>query len=276
MTGAGFWLPLTLGLNPSRLGIVRAKVFLGNARARDQEAIDLLCQVEGLQGILASTEGFDVVMFAEDDASLAWRIELARRITKADRAVLDIHSTRDFPRLPQYPLTRLDARLLCALLTDARRSFRSVAPGLGVASRTLERRFGRLVKEGAVNVLPGGDGHADFAGMLLAASHFYLAGDAQSNRATAAELARLLPSHVVRNLVGDHLALLVWYASSSHELDERLRQAERANGVERVVTRMVTWIGASPQYPAWLARVLERRALVPAGAGRKVDGFEPN
>ncbi len=265
MTEAGFWLPLTLGLNPSRVGIVRAKVFLENPQAREEEAIEALCHVEGVQGILASTEGFDVVVFAEDDASLAARIELARRIVKADRVVLDIHSTRDFPKLPPYPLTSLDARLLAALLTDARRSFRSIAPGLGVAPRTLERRFERLSKEGVANMLPGGDGHMDFTGMLLAASHFYLSGDAKARHATAAELTRILPNHVVRNLVADRLALLVLYASSPPELDEQLRQAGRVPGVERVVTRMVTWIGSSPQYPAWLASVLERRGL----AGRR-------
>lgn len=261
MTEAGFWLPLTLGLNPSRGGLVRAKVFLERAQARDADGIDALCHVEGVQGILASLEGLDVVIFAEDETSLAARIELSRRIVRADRAVPDILSTRDFPRLPPYPLTGLDARLLAALLTDARQSFRSIAPRLGVTPRTLERRFERMSREGVVNMLPGGDGHADFAGMILAATQFELSGEADACRGAAAELARILPNHVVRNLVAERLAIFVLYAPSARELDEQLQTAGQVPGVERSVMRIVTWVGASPRYSAWLASVLERRAV---------------
>jgi len=142
----------------------------------------------GVTRILASLEGLDVLLFAEDEAPLASRIRLSGRVLGADRVVIDIHSIREFRQVEQFPLTGLDVRLLGALLTPGRQFFRSVAAQLGVAPRTLEQLFTRLSWEGVVSVLPGGDGHADFVGMVLAASQFELSGRTAVRRGDVAEL----------------------------------------------------------------------------------------
>lgn len=260
MKEAGFGWPLTVGVDPASLGMVRGKVFLAGANARDEEMVETLRHIEGLQLLIESVEGLDVIIHAEDQHALDVRVELARRITGAKSVSWDFHSARDFPPHPPYDFARLDLLLLALLAQDARAPFSGLAKTLGVTARSVERRFEKLARDGVVTMLPGGDGHTRVAGMLVKNVTLGLREGRALRTETLRAILDLFRNHFVRNLIPTGRVYLLVYSDSPAELEEQLARAGAIPGVASVATRSITWIGANPRYPAWLASVLSRRA----------------
>jgi DNA-binding Lrp family transcriptional regulator len=259
MTDARFYLPARLDIEPSLFGLVGGKFFLDvPPEMRSAATREAIFHIEGTNGILGYADGWDVMMYAEDERSLASRVELAKHIARASRATWNVHSARDYPPPPKVKLTRLDLRLVAALMRDARAPFPRLAKALGVTARTLERRFERLRDEGAVFMLPGGDG--DATGVVFAYVSVGVPREARARDRAVGELLKLLPNHILRNLATLGRAHVFLYGRSLADLEAQAQLARKVPGVDDVEFHVMTGAWTNDAYADWVARVLERRA----------------
>ena len=259
LTAGQAFLPLTLEIDPGRLGMVGARVFLNvPVERRTPETREALFHLEGVFGVLAYHDGYDVVMYAEDDASLASKAGVAKGLTGATSMDWELRTDRDYPPDEPIRLSRLDARLIAALLRNARASFGNLSKELGATSRTLERRYSRLQEEKVITMLPGGS--ADIAGMVMA----YLSADVrEETRARSRILQRimdLLPNHYIRNVATRGKLHFFLYGPSLADLEAQAAEVRKISGVRSVTFRIFLGPYPNPRYRDWLARVLERRA----------------
>jgi len=257
MTRANAYLPASLDIEAPALGLVGCKAFLDVPPDRRTPATrEALFHLESVVAILEYVEGWDLVVYAEDETSLRSKVELAKAITGATRAQWDIHTSRDYPPAAQVRIAKLDARLLAAMLRDARRGFGSLGKELGKPARTLQRRWERLRAQGLVYMLPAGN--VDVAGMStgLATIDF----DRARQRQVVAQLEKLFPNAWQRNVATTGRAHYFLFARTIPELQDPLLAARKVPGVSRTELRVGTGAAANPGYQDWLARVLERRA----------------
>lgn len=260
------FLPLTLEVDAGRLGLVGARIFLDvPPERRTPETREALFHLEGVFGILAYVDGFEVVMFAEDDATLESRAEVAKELTGAALIEWTLRTDRDYPADAPVRLTRLDSKLIASLLRDARASFGVLSKELRATPRTLERRYDRLKEEKVITMLPGSG--ANIEGMVMA----YLGvivPDEPSPRSRILERAMsVLPNHYIRNVATRGKLHFFLYGSSLSDLEAQAAEVRTIPGVRRVTFRVFLGPYPNPKYRDWLARFLERSASKKSGPG---------
>jgi DNA-binding Lrp family transcriptional regulator len=257
-TGQAF-LPLTLEIDPGRFGMVGGRVFLDvPVEARTAETRAALFNLEGVFGILAYHDGYDLVMYAEDEASLASKAAVAKRLTGASLIDWELRTDRDYPPDEPIQLSRLDARLIAALLRNARDSFGNLSKELGTTSRTLERRYRRLQAEKVITMLPGGS--ADIEGMVMAYVSAEVREEGRERTRILQRIMELLPNHYIRNVATRGKLHFFLYGTSLAELEAQAMELRKITGVRGVTFRIFLGPYPNPRYRDWLARVLERRA----------------
>jgi DNA-binding Lrp family transcriptional regulator len=260
LTQRQIFLPMTVEIDPGRLGMVGARVFMEvPPQRRTAETRDDVFHLEGVFGVLAYHDGWDIVLYGEDEASLASKVEVARALTGARRVSWELHTSRDYPQEQQVRITPLDARLIAALLRDARSSFGALAKEVGVTARTLERRYRRLKQEEVISMLPTGT--AAVKGMIMGYVTAQVPEEPGARIHTVRRMMELLPNHFVRNVATRGRIHLFLYGSSLADLEEQVSQARKIPGMDSLTFRIFVRPYPNPRYRDWLARVLERRAV---------------
>ena len=267
LTAHSVFLPATLEVEPGQFGLVGAVAYFEVARDRRTAALlDAVFHVEGVQFAMRFTEGWTLIVFAEDETSLRSKLEVLRALTHAASVSLDVLTTRDYPPPDPITLSRLDARLIIALLRDSRASYPRLARELGVSAMTVKRRYARLWKNGVVYIYPGGGG--GFDGMVT--GYFLANVPANPARAQRAHRALLdaLPDHFIRNVTTKGSVHVLLFARSVEELEDRTREAASIPGVTDARLRIFEGIAPNALYRDWLARVVARRAKGPSSSSR--------
>ena len=194
LTEGRVFLPLTLDIEPGRVGLVGCTFFLDvPPERRTQETREGLFLVEGLWAVFEFVEGWLVLIYAEDDTALAQRVEMARRWTAARSVVWDADTRLDTPPLAPAKLSRLDVRIIAALLRNGRMPFGQVARQLGLSPRTVEKRYARLAKEGIVYQLPGGS--PDLVGKVVGYVNVGLPPQPRLRTAMTKRVLEAFPQH---------------------------------------------------------------------------------
>ncbi len=260
LTERRIFLPMTVEIDPGRLGMVGARVFMEvPPQRRTAETREELFHLEGVFGVLAYHDGWDVVLYGEDEASLASKVEVARALTGARRISWELHTSRDYPQEEQVRISPLDARLIAALLRDARSSFGTMSKEVGVTARTLERRYERLRKEEVISMLP--TGAAAVKGMIMGYVNAEVPEEPEARNHTVRRMMELFPNHFVRNVATRGRVHLFIYGSSLADLEDQVSEARKIPGIGSLKFRIFVGPYPNPRYRDWLARVLERRAV---------------
>jgi DNA-binding Lrp family transcriptional regulator len=257
MRAAGFFLPLSVDFEPSLGGLVGGKAFLDvPAERRTPDVLEQLFLIEGVHFVITYLEGWDLILYAEDGASLDARLALAKALTGARTVSWDMH-TAMFPAPPPLKLKPRDLDLLGPLLEDGRASARSIAHRLGLAPKTVERRIEAMRKAEALTMLPGGGGF-EVEGMVMAYVTAELAEGAGRARALQ-ELLALFPNYLLRIVPPSGPVSVHLYARSLATLQEQVDRARRLPAVHRIGMRVMLTHHVNPAYAPWLMRVLRRR-----------------
>lgn len=223
--------------------------------------------VEGLVSVMDFL-GPDVCMdlYYRDEGELDRRLRLLTALTGGARPVEWFDN-----RMPETAtaLSPLDWRILCALRGDALKGTEEVAGEVGVTSRTVRRRMGRMLAGGALDVVPVVDfGRASnvipFALLLVLTSE-----EAPST------VRALLQMHESRYFwhwrpPTREIASFVVFLHATHtgEIEEMRRRAEGISGVARAEAIVPS---GGFENGAWLSDVIARRAAAPGASGRDRD-----
>lgn len=271
----GFFLPLTLEVDPSAVGLVAVIAALDIPLARRVESTrSALLAIDGVWGLLTYLDAWLLLVHAEDEATIDQRIAQACAASGGRLSEIEANSLRDYPDARPVALSALDVQIIAALMKDARAPFRSIAADLHVTARTVERRYARLEREGVVTLFPTGGAGA--SGMTIADLRIALPDDAATRAAAVAAIGKLLPDYWFHSLRPRGLVHFGVFAASASELDERAAAVRALPTVERVGLRVWTGQFQSPAYASWLLRHLEARVRSPtAGGARRSRGPSP-
>lgn len=259
LTERRIFLLMTLEIDPGRLGMVGGRVFMEvPPQRRTAETRENLFHLEGVFGVLAYHDGWDVVLYAEDEASLQSKAQVARALTGAHTITWELHTSRDYPPEERTRISPLDAKLIASLLRDARASFGTIAKELGVTARTLERRYARLKNEEVISMLP--TGAASVKGMVMAYVGAEVPAEPVARSHMVQRMMELFPNHFVRNVATRGKVHFFLYGSSLADLEEQVAETRTIPRVGSLTFRIFVGPYPNPGYRGWLARVLERRA----------------
>ena len=261
LADAKVFLPPILSVDPGVVGHVGGQLRLDAAPARRSAKVrERLLDVDGVAAVWELLDGWEVVVHARDGRDLDAK---AARLARAAGAAASSWTVRGSDRPPRdaLPLSELDVALLGELLPDARRSFAELAERLGRSVRTIERRYARLEKAGAVYLVP--NDFASVRGLSLA----FVSAPLPATRAARAKAVRAFlaafPNAFLAHTEGDREAHALVYSPSLSEIEAQAREAERGLGAPvRVRVLLGQWF--NPRLPAYLAA-----ALKPARAGSR-------
>lgn len=258
----GFVLPLTLEVEPGAVGLIAVVAALDVPLERRNVTVRAaLLQLEGVWGILTYLDAWVLLVHAPDEDTIERRISQACEAAGATLMEVEANSRRDYPDVAPVDLSPLDVRIIATLMRDARAPFRAVAKELGVTSRTVERRYGRLQREGVVMVAPTGG--AGVSGLTIADLRVSLPEDrAERGRAVTA-IERLVPNFWFRSIRPRGLVHFGLFAPSASDLEEQAAQVRTIPQVSRVALRIWTGQFQSPFYAPWLIRHLQARVQEP-------------
>jgi DNA-binding Lrp family transcriptional regulator len=152
---SGFVAKWSLLVNPSLLGVhLFALGFdMPTSVPRDDvvEKLKLLPEVL----LLVSYHGghVGVLFYHRDEADLTKQIRLISKLS----SMQDSYTTKiPFPPC-EISLSRTDWRIISSLQTDTGRSYREIATGLNISTRTVKRRLARMVAYKAIFAIATGD-----------------------------------------------------------------------------------------------------------------------
>lgn len=260
LTEAGVYLPPSLDVEPGQFGVVAAMgIFDVPQERRESATREAVFAIPGVQVVLQLVDGWSVIAFADDEAALDATFDAIRRATGATRWSVELHSARDYPPTEALRFTRLDAELMCALLSDSRAPFPALAEKLGTTAMTAQRRYERLREAGVLYVLPGSS--AALEGVVLA----FVAADIarpDDEEAAKAQLQKLLPDALVRNLAPKGRAQFILFATALEDLESMAREARAVPGVAGVHVHVMTGMVTNARHAAWIAERIRRRAEV--------------
>lgn len=250
-------LPASLEVEPALFGLVGALAFLELPRDRRADALrEAAFSVDGVQTMFAFLDGMEVILYAESEPALLARIDEVRRAVGSREARIDILTSRDYPAAEPLALTPLDARLLLALLDDARAPFPDVAKSLDVSAMTVKRRFERLARAGALYVYPGSG--AAIEGMVMGYVMVDVPDDARKEDVEK-RLDDVLPDYWIRNAAAKSRVSLILFAKSVEALAAQVDSARRVQHVAAVDLHVITDIHFSARYRAWIADAILAR-----------------
>jgi DNA-binding Lrp family transcriptional regulator len=273
LTEHAVYLPASLDVEPGVFGLVGAVAFFEIDRAlRTPALLDAVFHLEGVQFVMRFTEGWTLIVFAEDETGLLSKLEVLRALTRARSMSLDVVTTRDYPEPEPIKISKTDARLVVALLKDSRAPFSRLARELGVSVMTIKRRYDRLWRSGVIYAYPAGGG--GFDGMVTA--YFLAKVPTDPRRAARVHRALLeaLPNHFIRNLTTRGSVHILIDEPSVDALDERARAAAAIPGVEGATLRIFEGIAPNPLFRDWLARIVLRPRAEAGGPLRNRTGLD--
>lgn len=232
MAAAGVFHGTQVFPNPRLLGLRTASFhFRMGDTARRRILPSQVAQVGGVLGVFDMVGGDRCVdvAFADDSARERVRAELATLLGAPSSHFVDYATPR-----PANDLSPLDWRILRALRAKPGTTLETAAATCGVSVRTAKRRFDRMARDGALDVIGLFDPGA-ISGQLLVDLLFHLGPEA-GKRELAAILNAFRSQWVAQWSPPDHglgnLALVV-VADSPREVEDLRREAESLTCVER-------------------------------------------
>lgn len=243
--------------NVRHLGLSVHQYFLrGGPEASAEELVAKLDGFDGLLGVYTFLGGTSAVAFAHRGASDRERKLRLLRSLASPTEIVDF-SEAEFPA-PKRELSPLDWRLLRALRSDARRPLVEVAKDVGVSSRTVKRRYERMMSDGDFFVFPIVD-PSRVPGLILFELVFEFAPNTPP--AIATKVRKVLEDRLVctDGTAGTPGACFGagLYALGVGEVEDLRRRAAALAGVSKVETLV---FASSVEEFDWLDEEIERRA----------------
>jgi DNA-binding Lrp family transcriptional regulator len=232
MEEAGVYRGTMVFPNPRLVGLETASFhFRAQGAATRRVRPERVLEVSGVLGVFDMVGGDRCVdlAFADTNAREAARSQLSSLFGAPSTHFVDYRTP-----VPSVSMAAMDWRVLASMRAQPNATPETAAAGLGVSARTVKRRFERMVKGGAVDVIGLFDPGA-VKGYLLVDLLFYL-----REGAGAQELQALLGAFRSRWIAQwsppdrrlGHLALVV-VAESARELEDLRREGESLPFVER-------------------------------------------
>jgi DNA-binding Lrp family transcriptional regulator len=263
---AGALAGFSIEIEPGALGLVTRYTQL-HARAHDRErAVETALLVDGVRSIMLMDGGWvGILAYGDSHRALEQQSALCERLFDADERLVLADSEEDYPDTPRVEISRLDARLLAALLHDSRTSPSALAKTAGVAARTVERRLARLQKEGVYFVLPKFDPKG-IRGMVMGLVSFRV--PPEGGAGVVADAYRRVPNPSFRQM-GRTRAAIGLNAPTLRELEAAGPAVAAIPGARDVRVRVLHEIRQSASFDAWLRERFERAA---AASSRRKGG----
>ncbi len=271
MTAAGVFLPLSLGVEPTQLGLVRATLWVvPRPELRNEATLRALCMLEGVQLIIQYIEGWAVINYTEDEEALEPRRELIAHLCGATESSWESMSSQDYPKRTPIRLTSTDLGILQILLLNARTPFPRIAKELGTSARTVQRRVRYLTSRGAIMVVP--TGKAKTSGLVFGYLRTYFTSGTTPRQEIIHTIDSMLSRAVFRNLHHAKFASWIVGVPSLGDLEALLELIRSVPQVKAVSVRIMISLRLNPLWASWLLRVLRRRftpdgTLIPMGKG---------
>jgi DNA-binding Lrp family transcriptional regulator len=172
MSEAQALLPLTLQVQAPVVGLAMAHVFFPiPPERRTADLVAFFRRARGLQTFIRYVEGWTCCLYGRDEADIAKVVRQLEAVCVVS-ATWDLIASKDFPPSEALPIDDLDARIIGALLADARQGLPELSRKLGVPGRTVRRRHARLLDRKAIRYIPGGSSLP--SGIVLGYIHFDL------------------------------------------------------------------------------------------------------
>jgi DNA-binding Lrp family transcriptional regulator len=185
-------------VNPNLLGVKLVQVLLSYDPEEEERVIRRLSALPNVAAIVTHIgRSMWLILICRNDKSTNEEVRTVERLAETkSSASLEIF----FPKCGAK-LSPTDVEIIAAFSDDPRKPFSDVATELGLSTRTVRRRLGRLVEERALFVIPAMDPGA-LEGALMAdlLVEYSSGGDVSgANR----ELLSKLDRHLVRAQFGD-------------------------------------------------------------------------
>lgn len=250
-----FFLPPAAMVDPAPLGIYASRAFYPlPLEKRTAAAEAALFDVDGLHSVFQYLDGWDVNVFAEDPEGIASRLRLCQAVLGAPSMELETPMRPEGPVPSRARLGDMDLRVAVELLENQRAPLSQVSARVGATVRTVERRLGKLQKDGVLRAFPRLE--CDAEGAVVG----YLRADygASGSAAVWASLLNAIPRHFGRGRMRSRSWFWV-YGASIAEVEQAAGRARGVAGVTSVRLRFVLRIHHNPGFVPWLTRVLKRR-----------------
>ena len=258
MSAAGVFLPLSLGVEPTQLGLVRATLWVvPRPELRNEATLRALYMLDGVQLIIQYIEGWIIIFYTEDEEALEARRELIAHLCGATETFWDSMSSQDYAKRPPIRLTSTDLGILRLLLLNARTPFPRIAKELGTSARTVQRRVRYLTSHGAIMVVP--TGKAKTAGLVFGYLRTYFTAGTTPREEIIHTIDSMLSRAVFRNLHHAKFASWIVGVPSLGDLDALLGLIRSVPQVKSVTVRIMISLRLNPLWSSWLLRVLRRR-----------------
>jgi DNA-binding Lrp family transcriptional regulator len=193
-----------------------------------------------------------VVMYSSEETR-SRTIELISRITNPE----SMTQTRwTLPTCKTERLTEADVAIIRALSHDARKSLSQVAKQVGLSTRTVRNRVGRLRMDYTVFALPALD-MGGIPGLIPVVLSYSYAGSGVKSAVDRAMLTHFSANYISVEFADPENAYLMLSASTMTDVREYQEWAESQPGVASVRTDILTRV---MMFPEKLTELLERRA----------------
>lgn len=245
-----------------------------NARVDDPTQrpafLDAVQRIEGAFGALEYVGEWVALIFAVPDNEEAQESDLVQQVAR-------IRGVREATRFSMFhaptsssPLSPLDWRIVRALREDPKRTLDKVAEAVGVSTRTVRRRYDRLLAEEAVWFVPT----MDFRRMSGAVVRVNLWLRPRADRhQVAAAMRKRFPGALETAMAPGELTepVMAWMRFDSAALvEETRRELQSLEGVDEAEllfpVRTMLW-------PAWVEQRMT--AIAPATEGRSPTVYTP-
>jgi DNA-binding Lrp family transcriptional regulator len=224
-----------------------------DARVRSR-MLDQIEPMDGVEGVYTFVSpDVCVALYWHNEAELQRKLKMVGALSN-DRPTFTLYR-RQTPPVPR-PLSGLDWRIIRALRGNARRSLSAVAQDVGVSSKTVRRRFERMAREDAFDIVPV-VALEKVTGAIPVAMlvHFEPdAGKAASDGLLAVFNDRCISAWVPPSPELGNLDLTL-YADSSGQVASLQKQALQVAGVARVE---VLLFAEGRSQPDWLNEAIDR------------------
>jgi DNA-binding Lrp family transcriptional regulator len=247
---------------PATLGLARGGFIFEGTRLRGIEVIDeAVAEFPSVETVISAHGVVMGHLWGEAGDEVDATVERLRRALGARRN-WPCYNTARFPPHPAdgVPLSKIDRRLILALRSGAGRPTSAVARGIGVTSRTLQRRADRLVGQGVGDMRPRFHPGAVEGAVLV--DYFVTDGDQRA----LASLVNAFPDRLIGPFGAP--ACVFVPLPNLQETERRRAEAQALPGIRRLETFLVEDVVQPARFEEWLA---PRVASPPRGGERALN-----
>jgi DNA-binding Lrp family transcriptional regulator len=221
----GFLKGWRLLVSPALLGVNMVQLLVEVRSSSKEDLIEKVRLLPGMAAIIGHVGSSMYVIFAcPDKGSLEKQIALIEQLAGAKSpACLSVR----FPNC-NLRLSHTDVEIIGALTSDPRKMYSAVAKEVGVSSRTVKRRMGRIIRGKAVFMIPSMDPSALEGAMVVDLLVRYSGSEGTS--AVKERILSELDDCLIRAEMGDPdyglFNLIVTRVSAVREIPKRVRSIE--------------------------------------------------